>query len=128
MIYEDYDTHGQSTFYFYKIYFSTGNLKCKNGYKPNSQGYGKSKTATWLFQAPWQTSFLFDGIKHSLAAGLMPSQWKMFMFHLISILILLSTSEIVPCYYITKNLIKLLKGHSNFVSNACISSQASDKD
>ena len=39
-------------------------------FKSNSQGYGRSKTATWLFPSPWQTSFLFDGIKPSLAAEL----------------------------------------------------------
>ena len=50
----------------------SGNLKwVNNSRQPNSQGYGKSKTATWLFDKP---HFLFDGIKPSLAAGLMPSQ------------------------------------------------------
>ena len=64
MIYGDYDTHRQSSFCFYKINPSSGNLKwINNSYKPNSQGYGKSKTATWLFPAPWQTSLLFDRIK-----------------------------------------------------------------
>ena len=62
MIYEEDDTHGQSTFSFYKINSSSGNLKWKNGYKPNSWGYGKYKMATWLFLAPWQTSLLFDRI------------------------------------------------------------------
>ena len=36
-----------------------------NSCKLNSQGYGKSKTAAWLFPAPWQTSFLFNGLKPS---------------------------------------------------------------
>ena len=47
-----------------------------NSCKSKSQGYGNSKMATWIFPAPWQTSFLFDGLKPSLATGLMPSQWQ----------------------------------------------------
>ena len=55
----------------------SGNLKwIKNGCKSNSQGYGKSKMAVWLFLAPWQTSLSFDGIKPFLAAELMLLQWK----------------------------------------------------
>ena len=70
MIYGDYDAHRQSSFCFYKINPS-GNFKwINNGYKPNSQDYGKSKTAAWLFLAPWQTSLLFDKIKPFLAIGL----------------------------------------------------------
>ena len=37
----------------------------KMGKQVDSQGYGKSKMAAWFFLAPWQTSFLFVGIKHS---------------------------------------------------------------
>ena len=50
--------HSPSTkFSFYKISpLSTpkpGNLRwINNGCKPNSQGYEKSKTGTWLFLAP----------------------------------------------------------------------------
>ena len=77
MIYEDCDMHRQSSFCFYKINPSSGNLKwINNSYKPNSQGYGKSKTATWLFPAPWQTSLLFDRIKPFLAAGLISHSEK----------------------------------------------------
>jgi len=77
MIYEDCDTHRQSSFCFYKINPSSGNLKwINNGYKPNSQGYGKSKIAAWLFPAPWTTLLLFDRMKPFLAVGLIISQWK----------------------------------------------------
>ena len=77
MIYEDCDTHRQSSFCFYKINPSSGNLKrINNGYKPNSQGYGKSKMAAWLFPAPWTTLLLFDRMKPFLGVGLIISQWK----------------------------------------------------
>ena len=77
MIYGDYDTHRQSSFCFYKINPSSGNLKrINNGYKPNSQGYGKSKMAAWLFPAPWTTLLLFDRMKPFLGVGLIISQWK----------------------------------------------------
>ena len=66
-----YSTHRQSSFCLYKINASSGNLKwINNGYKPNSQGYGRSKMATWLFLAPWRASLLFDRIKPFLAVGL----------------------------------------------------------
>ena len=73
MIYEDYGTHRQSSFSFYKISPSStpksGNLRwINNGCKPNSQGYEKSKTGAWLFLAPWQTSLIFDRIKSFLDA------------------------------------------------------------
>ena len=71
MIYGNYGTHRQSPFCFYKSNPSSENLKwIKNGYKPNSQSYEKSKTAAWLFPAPWQTSLLFDRTKPFLAVGL----------------------------------------------------------
>ena len=77
MIYGDYDTHRQSSFCFYKINPSSGNLKwIKNGCKPNSQGYGRSNTAAWLFPAPWQTSLLFDRLKPFLAVGLISHNGK----------------------------------------------------
>ena len=77
MIYGDYDTHRQSSYCFYKINPSSGNLKwVNNGYKPNSQGYGKSKMAAWLFKAPWKTSLLFDKIKAFLAIGLISHNEK----------------------------------------------------
>ena len=77
MIYEDCDMHRQSSFCFYKINPSSGNLKrINNGYKPNSQGYGKSKMAAWLFPAPWTTLLLFDRMKPFLGVGLIISQWK----------------------------------------------------
>ena len=77
MIYGNYATHRQSSFCFYKINPSSENLKwINNGYKPNSQGYGKSKTAAWLFLAPWQTSLLFNSIKPFLAAGLIAHNGK----------------------------------------------------
>ena len=67
MIYGNYGTHRQSSFCFYKINPSSENLKwIKNGYKPDSRGYGKSKAASWLFPAP----LLFDRIKPFLATGL----------------------------------------------------------
>ena len=54
-----------------KINPSSGNLKwVNNACKPNSQSYGSSKTETWLFLAPWQSSLLFDKIKTFLASGL----------------------------------------------------------
>ena len=62
MIYGNYGTHRQSSFCFYKINLPSGNLKwINNGYKPNNQGYGKSKMAAWLFLAPSKTSLLFIG-------------------------------------------------------------------
>ena len=77
VIYGDYGIHGQRSFYFYKINPSSGNLKwVNNGYKPNSQGYGKSKMAAWLFKAPWKTSLLFDKIKAFLAIGLISHNEK----------------------------------------------------
>ena len=77
MIYGDYDTHRQSSYCFYKINPSSVNLKwINNGYKPNSQGYGKSKTAAWLFKAPWKTSLLFDKIKAFPGYRVNISQWK----------------------------------------------------
>ena len=67
----DYGTHRQRSFCFYKINPSSGNLKwINNGYKPNSQGYGRFKTAAWLFPVPWQAPLLFDKIKPFLASGL----------------------------------------------------------
>ena len=70
-LYEGYVTHRQSSFCFYKINPSSGNLKwINNGCKPNSWGYGKSNMAAWLFLAPWQTSLLFDRIRLFLASGL----------------------------------------------------------
>ena len=49
-LYEDYGTHRQSSFCFYKINPSSGNLKwINNGCKPNSWGYRKSNMAAWLF-------------------------------------------------------------------------------
>ena len=73
----DYDAHRQSSFCFYKINPSSGNLKwIKNGCKPNSQGYGRSNTAAWLFPAPWQTSLLFDRLKPFLAVGLISHNGK----------------------------------------------------
>ena len=54
----------------------SGNLKwINNSWKSRSQGYGKSRMATWPFLAPWQTSSLFDGLKPFMVAVLMPSQW-----------------------------------------------------
>ena len=76
MIYGDYDTHRQSSFCFYKINPSSGNLKWKNDYKPHSWGYRKSKMASWLFPAPWKTSLLFDRIKPFLAVGLISHNGK----------------------------------------------------
>ena len=77
MIYGNYATHRQSSFCFYKINPSSENLKwINNGYKPKSQGYGKSKVATLLFPAPWQASLLFDRIKPFLAAGLIAHNGK----------------------------------------------------
>ena len=70
-LYEGYVTHRQSSFCFYKINPSSGNLKwINNGCKPNSWGHGKSNMAAWLFLAPWQTSLLFDRIMLFLAVGL----------------------------------------------------------
>ena len=77
MIYGDYDTRRQNSFCFYKVNPSSGNLKwINNGYKLNSQGYGKSKTATWLFPAPWQSYFLFERLKPFLAIGLISHNKK----------------------------------------------------
>ena len=83
MIYGDYDTHRQSSFCFYKINPSSGNLKWKNDYKPHSWGYRKSKMASWLFPAPWKTSLLFDRIKPFLAVGLIShngKKWLKYIF------------------------------------------------
>ena len=52
------------------------NLETKwvnNNYKSKSHCYRKFKMATWFFATPWQTPFLFNGVKPYLAAGLMPS-------------------------------------------------------
>ena len=76
-LYEDYGTHRQSSFCFYKIYPSSGNLKwINNGCKPSSWGSGKSNMAAWLFLAPWQTSLLCERIKPFLAAGLISHNGK----------------------------------------------------
>ena len=77
MIYGDYGKHAQRSFCFYKTNPSSGNLKrINNGFKPNSQGYGKSKMATWLFLGPWQTSLLFHKLKPFLASGLISHNRK----------------------------------------------------
>ena len=42
----------------------------------HSGGYGKFKTAAWLFQTPWQTSLLVDKIKPFLVSGLICNNRK----------------------------------------------------
>ena len=70
MIYGDYGKHAKRSFCFYKTNPTSGNLKrINNGFKPNSQGYGKSKMTTWLFLGPWQTSLLFHKLKPFLLQG-----------------------------------------------------------
>ena len=78
MICGNYDTHRQTHSASTILTLpSSGNLKwINNGYKPNSQGYGKSKTVTWLFPAPWQSSLLFERLKPFLTVGLIISQKK----------------------------------------------------
>ena len=93
--------------------------------------------ATWLFLAPWQTSFFFAGLKPSLVTELMPSQWQKLTLHLIlspslvnwGLCLLWLTSEIVPsyCIILLKDLIELLKKHAKFVSKAYLSNQSLDK-
>ena len=83
VIFGDYDTHRQNSYCFCKISSSSGNLKwINNGYKRNSQGYGKSKMAPWLFLAPWKPSVLFDKIKPFLDVGLIShNEKKMVKIH-----------------------------------------------
>ena len=109
-----------------------------NSCKLKSQGYGKSKMATWLFLAPWQTSFFFAGLKPSLVTELMPSQWQKLTLHLIlspslvnwGLCLLWLTSEIVPsyCIILLKDLIELLKKHAKFVPKAYLINLSLDRD
>ena len=65
-----------------------------------------------------------------MAVELMLSQWKIFMFHWTlnpSFVTHFWDSSLLLCY-IVKNLIELLKGHSNFFSKAYISSQYLNKN
>ena len=112
MIYEDCDTHRQSSFCFYKINPSSGNLKrINNGYKPNSQGYGKSKMAAWLFPAPWTTLLLFDRMKPFLGVGLIISQWKkkMVKIHFLQSPVIRAPTLLVRSYDTGKNFMSFLE-------------------
>ena len=84
VIFGDYDTHRQNWYCFCKISSSSGNLKwINNGYKRNSQGYGKSKMAPWLFLAPWKPSVLFDKIKPFLVVGLISHNEKKWLKYIL---------------------------------------------
>ena len=52
----------------------------KMGKQANSQGYGKSKMATWFPSSLTNLIFIWLDKAFQVAARLMPSQWKMFMF------------------------------------------------
>lgn len=54
----------------------SGNLKWINNNVNQSEAMGIPR---WVLGFPWllgKSHFLFDGVKLSLAIGLMPSQWK----------------------------------------------------
>ena len=93
---------------------------------------------TWLFQAPWRTSFWFHGIKFSQAARLMPPQWKNFFvslninFQFCELRFVFTkahfpVSSLLLCY-IVKKFTWALKGHSKFVPKTYLTNLSLDKD
>ena len=93
---------------------------------------------TWLFLAPWWTSFLFHGIKPSQAARLMPPQWKKFFFVSLNINFQFCelrfvfpkahfpVSSLLLCYIV--KFTWALKGHAKFVPKTYLTNLSLDKD
>ena len=93
---------------------------------------------TWLFLAPWRTSFLFHGIKFSQAARLMPPQWKNFFVSLNINFQFCELRFVFPkahfpvssllLHYTVKKFTWALKGHSKFVPKTYLTNLSLDKD
>ena len=76
MLYGDYDTHRQSSYCFYKINPSSGNLKwINNGYKPNSQGYGSPRQPLGFSRSLTNLTFIWHD-KAFPGCWVNISQWK----------------------------------------------------